>query len=525
VYSPDIEDVTDEVIAHWLARTNETRHPVLRARYADLAWEIGTHKKLAVRITREVAIQAIDAYLESVSRKLYDDEHVAWVWIDRAAELATTTRDERRFRAARAAAFELARANLAAGKWPRLWRFEEFAWARRFVALEPDLRTELVDMLERALKERANASDPATFDPHSAMDIAERLRRWRAKENDVDAGRRAIAMAGEALEAAAARAGGLVATAWLEGLLAKYRDNGMRDAAARVEGAIRSRSADARAEMKQQSVELKIPGEELRKYADDVAGENPGQGLRRVAAAMLIRQDSTEKSIKETLSNAVLLAHIPMTLTGPGGMCEATIGSLDEDLEGRAIRHAAELMSSWHLPWSNAALARLKEKHALTVDHVMEVLSRCEFYPEERAPLLRHGVQAWLAEDFVTAIHVLVPQLEAAVRECLAKMGGSVWRPNHHGGFKVATLGDILNDRVFVPNFLRDLRFHLKALYADPRGLNIRNHMAHGLLHPSMCGRAIGNLVFHSVLMMAMLESGRATTPVDQTEGEGGGER
>ena len=39
----------------------------------------------------------------------------------------------------------------------------------------------------------------------------------------------------------------------------------------------------------------------------------------------------------------------------------------------------------------------------------------------ERLPLVREGLAAWFAEDYVKAIHVLVPQVEAAVRELLSR--------------------------------------------------------------------------------------------------------
>ena len=39
-YIPDISGITVEVIDHWVRRAEAAHHPVLRARYADLAWEM-----------------------------------------------------------------------------------------------------------------------------------------------------------------------------------------------------------------------------------------------------------------------------------------------------------------------------------------------------------------------------------------------------------------------------------------------------------------------------------------------------
>ena len=40
LYSPDIADASVDVIQHWAGRAIATKHPVLRARYADLVWEM-----------------------------------------------------------------------------------------------------------------------------------------------------------------------------------------------------------------------------------------------------------------------------------------------------------------------------------------------------------------------------------------------------------------------------------------------------------------------------------------------------
>lgn len=42
-FSPDVAEVNETVLAHWLVRASTAKHPVIRARYADLSWEIGRY--------------------------------------------------------------------------------------------------------------------------------------------------------------------------------------------------------------------------------------------------------------------------------------------------------------------------------------------------------------------------------------------------------------------------------------------------------------------------------------------------
>jgi len=80
--------------------------------------------------------------------------------------------------------------------------------------------------------------------------------------------------------------------------------------------------------------------------------------------------------------------------------------------------------------------------------------------------LLREGLIAWSAKDCVKAIHVLVPQIEAALRDVLAALGASVMehRPET-GGFEAIGMGRILHHERFRTRVPPDIR-SISARYA-----------------------------------------------------------
>jgi hypothetical protein len=96
VYGPDIAAVDGEVVAHWQERSGTAQHPVLRARYADVVWDL---KKRAVGAAADVpyAQRAIDAYLDGVSAGLYREPRSHAVDASRRAlELALSINDQTR---------------------------------------------------------------------------------------------------------------------------------------------------------------------------------------------------------------------------------------------------------------------------------------------------------------------------------------------------------------------------------------------------------------------------------------------
>lgn len=521
-YSPDVSLVDEDVLAHWISRSQTLRHPTLRARFADLAWEMGRYVRRkqkdatpssasSISISVELAYRAIDAYLEIVSQSLFDDEFEAWQFLDRAIELAHSINDRGRCLKAKAALFQFQHSAEASNPAYILWRFDEIAWNRADALNFSDAEKQcLIDILERGLAHRASLSDKKLFDPHAAMDIADRLRRRRTQRGEKAEAQLAIKTAGAAFEEAAKGADALLASAWLEDLIPRYRNEGLNDDVARIEAAIRSRADEAAGEMKKIEVPLSIPREKLDQWAEQVAGSSPEEAFRRLAAAGLIREEAARKSAQGMLKNAPLLAHMSTSIMGADGFTRATVGSIYDDLDGRTIQHAGDLFG-WYAPWVYFAFNRAKEKHGIDDDGLVRWLQKCPYFAVSREPLLRAGLSAWINKQPVEAIHILVPQVEAALRDILGSLGAVTHRPDPNtGGFRVVGMGEILNHDAFKAQAPIDIRFHFRVLYSDPRGINLRNHVAHGLAHPSFLNMGVANWVVHSILLIGAL---RPTNP------------
>jgi len=68
-----------------------------------------------------------------------------------------------------------------------------------------------------------------------------------------------------------------------------------------------------------------------------------------------------------------------------------------------------------------------------------------------------------------------------------------------------------------------DLALYLSALYADPRGHNLRNQLAHGLLDTEDMAESIANLLIHTLLVLGVwkeLATSRAAKGADASSGK-----
>ena len=515
-YSPDVAEIDEEILAHWIVRAASAKHPVMSARYADLAWEIGRYlkrpakdpqdspKPITLDIPVSLAQSAIDGYLDAVERGLAEDEYHCWNFLDRAIGLSISLNDEGRVARAKAALFDYYR-KMASGNGKFLWWRLSDLTAERGKALRLDERDKkaIVESLEAALSRHSDIKDKERFDPHAAMSAAHHLisRLGNAPEEI----RRVVKRAAGAFEDIAKEASGILAISWLEDLIPRYRNAGLLEDAARVERAIRHRAEQALGEMKQISVPVEIPREEMDKWADAVVGSSLQQALGQIAFHCMAREENAKKTVQEMAEKTPLSSMMTATVMGADGFTTATINSVDDDLEGRAIQHAADAFN-WKAPFLYVALNRAKEKYGFDLEAVIAHVNGAPFFAPSREPLLREGLAAWLAEDAVKAIHVLVPQVEAACRDLLAALGAPVMKHDAKtGGFEVIGMGAVLNHPAFRKGVPQDIRFHLRALYSDVRGVNLRNHLAHGMAHVGLMGMGLGNWVVHSILLLANL--------------------
>lgn len=151
------------------------------------------------------------------------------------------------------------------------------------------------------------------------------------------------------------------------------------------------------------------------------------------------------------------------------------------------------------------AFSRAVEQLRITPDHIVSWAARHGLFDD--LSLLREGVVAWFEFDFVKSLNVLVPQVEHGLRGIADRLGLPVTKahPNVQGASVAINMGDMLYNRPELTNALGgDLVLHFKALYADPRGFNLRNYLAHGLMDARAMTFGMATRVIHTLLIFGV---------------------
>lgn len=166
----------------------------------------------------------------------------------------------------------------------------------------------------------------------------------------------------------------------------------------------------------------------------------------------------------------------------------------------------------------------LRLEHNLQLDDFITLARNSPIVPPNRAVLFGKGLYAGYCWDFVTALHILVPQVENLVRYHL-KNAGEHTTTLIDGISNEMGLSSLVNRGKMIPVFGEDTTFEIRAVFCDASGPNLRNELAHGLLSEGACESAAGIYAWYFALRIVFGHFWNAQRPPRPTDpGDGDGE-
>jgi lysyl-tRNA synthetase class 1 len=417
----------------------------------------------------------------------------------RAYDLSTVLADCAKTESAKTAILDLHRAEIVKpnGLWWVAW--DRLVAAKRKDVTEEDLAI-LVGDLEALLTRYGDATDPGAFNPHLTQAAANRLINHYTRKQLPDEAKRIHLKVAQVFESFAVLADPMVGSTVLQTAVNAYRKAGNREEGDRVRVLMQEKIREANSQMKQIGTEVEVPFDEMERFLASIIAEDVGRTFARIASNFLQRRAGTEKFLADMTRAAPLTSMLSQQIVAEDHVV-GVIGSIDADPSGRLVRQASDLyrMNGMFLHF---ALERAIEAHSILPEHWVAFANRQGLFND--VTLLLEGVHAWYARDFVKAVHVIVPQIEVGLRAIFGMLGHPTTKPDRMAGdvASVVNMGDVLYNEDIEAELGPDLTLHFKALFADPRGWNIRNRLAHGLLGPLDIDEQMAQAVIHTLLVL-----------------------
>lgn len=325
--------------------------------------------------------------------------------------------------------------------------------------------------------------------------------------------------------AAAAEASYLVASAHLERAIQGLRRvPGTRERVAELSQTLLEYQKESVKEMKPISVEIET--RELTEAAvEQVSGLDWPDAFRALARVSVIPDYKSEEDSAERLVKDHPLQHLFSTtrIDAEGRAVARSPGGGLDDEEGRraAVRAAMFQNAAFRHSLVGHAVVEparqaIRSAHEVTAESVVDLLADSPFVPDDRRVAFSRGIAAGFDADYLLASHLLVPQLENAVRRVLMLNGVQVTSLDNRGIQRERDLNYLLYQDSTKEVFTAGVVFDLQALLVDPLGANLRNRLAHGLLPDLAFGSAEAAYLWWVVIFLV-----EAFRVVEQDAGSG----
>jgi hypothetical protein len=161
----------------------------------------------------------------------------------------------------------------------------------------------------------------------------------------------------------------------------------------------------------------------------------------------------------------------------------------------------------------------IMSEHPLREREFRQILIHSAFVPAGREDSWAAGLVAGFAGDVPTALHLLIPQLEHALRTQVRLNGHPATTMNPAGEQEDWTLSNLLQSehRGRVESIIgEDTAFDLRTLMVEKEGPNLRNRMFHGLLADGALRDGCSRYLFWLCVRLCMLPL------IEADEGRGG---
>ena len=513
-YSPDIRQFGAATFTYWEKRAREAHHPLLKVRYADLCWEF-QKSTTGVGPHIDIARIVIDSTIDATSRQLVKHAANGRRKLARALAIALGIGDQARVERVRdvIVAYEDAVArDEAAG----LWGFSfDLILENKKVPRSAELEAKLINDLEGRLARLSAERDGKPIDPWGAEYAAIRLANYYRRVSRPDDVRRVLLSYGAAFEKLSEGASGMQASGWLRRVHDRYREFGLRDEAEAQLLKVREYSKKLRHEMGVHKTPIQVPKEEMDRFLESLTEGDVSQSLHRLAVEFVPNQKQIVNQIEQMRQAAPLMSMLSMTIVDNEGRPMGEIGSVDDDMDGRIAHQISQNLRIAQM-FLFLAIDHVRQKFAVTLDDLLNHLRQSPIFPEAGLTMLGAGLEAYLRDDHLAAAHLLVPQIEAAIRHLLHLCGGNLWKPHRGGGLMLKNLEDVLREDVILKSLKEDNVLYLRLLLTDQRGWNVRNGVCHGLFTAESFGRGMTDRLLHALLLLSLIRNSSETRKSSQ---------
>lgn len=181
----------------------------------------------------------------------------------------------------------------------------------------------------------------------------------------------------------------------------------------------------------------------------------------------------------------------------------------EEAFQAKMEQRTAEIINFLSQILIGNTLNYIRCHFTIEEDDIRKVIEESAFVPPDRKESYLKGIMAGFSGDFLTALYILVPQVENSLRELAITCGEPVYNLNENGIEELKTMHAILELDGVKEKLDEDFLLSLKTIFCSKFGLNMRNNVAHGMFSDSQLQSYEALYTWWAILKMCYMFCGK----------------
>lgn len=129
-----------------------------------------------------------------------------------------------------------------------------------------------------------------------------------------------------------------------------------------------------------------------------------------------------------------------------------------------------------------AIFDKLISEFEISTEDFMKKFNKWDLLDKKNVPFIECGISRFLEKDYLSALHILVPQFESTVRRMFSKVGYTTTSIRKGNTQQAITFNEFLLRNDVKSSFGNDIHKLIQIVMVEQSGLNLRNEIAHGLI-------------------------------------------
>lgn len=248
--------------------------------------------------------------------------------------------------------------------------------------------------------------------------------------------------------------------------------------------------------------EHQIPTEEIDKVVNPIITGGLEDVLKKVGKhpALLPKIQQVEASAKKTMPISYQIASL------------STIST-----DGHLVKGGADGNTAWTIKMYSIHQGLITELYlsrifkslvgkGLDEKSLLDYFRNTGIFPEDNLEIITVGINRYFAEDYVSSLHILIPQFENIFLYVSGLVGIDIVALNR--GIEVSTQlktlsSEYLTSTAFQDKWGRDLCEQIKFVLFEPLGYTLRHKIAHGQISKKECTLSNANLILYFFLVLS----------------------